>query len=57
MATKNDITNDSLITKASSEAYRNNWDAIFKKKETVNEEQGKAMKELAELSEEMKLYD
>lgn len=79
MATKNDITNDSLITKASSEAYRNNYDLIFKKKEPVRdlfeelmegveemrehrtknttEEQDKAVKELVELSEEMKLYD
>lgn len=36
MATKNDITNDSLITKASSDAYRNNYDLIFKKKESVD---------------------
>ena len=50
MATKNDITNDSLITKASTQAYRNNYDLIFKKKEsvgnTVSEEQDKVMKEL-----------
>ena len=39
MATKNDVTGDSLITKASSEAYRNNYDLIFKKKEPVSEEQ------------------
>lgn len=61
MATKNDITNDSLITKASSDAYRNNYDLIFKKKEsvgnTVGEEQVETMKELVELFEEMKLYE
>lgn len=27
----NDITGDSLVTKASSEAYRNNYDLIFRK--------------------------
>ena len=32
MATKNDITGDSLISKTNSEAYRNNYDAIFGKK-------------------------
>ena len=39
MATKNNITGDSLITKASSEAYRNNWDAIFSKNKIKVEEQ------------------
>lgn len=48
MATKNDVTGDSLITKASSEAYRNNYDLIFKKKEPVSEEQDKAMKDVSE---------
>lgn len=31
MTSKNDITNDSLITKAPTDAYRANWDNIFKK--------------------------
>ena len=31
MTTKNDITNDSLITKAPTDAYRANYDAIFNK--------------------------
>ena len=31
MATKNDITGDSLISKTNSEAYRNNYDLIFGK--------------------------
>lgn len=35
MATKNDITNDTLITKASSQSYRDNYDAIFKKVKDV----------------------
>ena len=48
MATKNDVTGDSLITKASSEAYRNNYDLIFKKKEAVTEEQVEAIPEVDE---------
>ena len=32
MVSKNDITGDSLQTKVSSEIYRNNYDAIFRKK-------------------------
>ena len=31
MTTKNDVTGDSLITKAPTDAYRSNYDAIFKK--------------------------
>ena len=38
MATKNDITGDSLISKTNSEAYRNNYDAIFGKKGNKNEQ-------------------
>ena len=32
MATRNDITGDELKSKTNSEAYRNNYDAIFGKK-------------------------
>ena len=36
MSSKNDITGDTIATKASTETYRNNYDAIFgKKKKTV----------------------
>lgn len=45
MATKNDITNDSLITKASTDSYRSNWDAIFNKPKVVTEEQDTQEKE------------
>jgi len=38
MTTKNDITNDSLITKAPTDAYRDGWDTIFKKKHELKEE-------------------
>ena len=37
MAARNDITGDSLITKASSDAYRDNWDRIFGKKKPQEE--------------------
>jgi len=37
MATKNPITGDSLISKASTQKYRDNYDAIFKKKEQPKE--------------------
>lgn len=30
MSNKNDITGDTIATKASSEQYRNNYDRIFK---------------------------
>jgi hypothetical protein len=29
MTTTNDITGDTLVSKAANNAYRNNWDAIF----------------------------
>ena len=38
MATQNDITGDSIQTKTSSQAYRDNWDAIFGKKKQITEE-------------------
>lgn len=33
MTAINDITGDAIATKGSSESYRNNFDAIFRKKE------------------------
>ncbi len=39
MATaKNDVTGDSIQTKASSESYRNNYDLIFRKPKTEPEQ-------------------
>jgi len=38
MATRNDITGDSIQTKTASQAYRDNWDAIFGKKKQITEE-------------------
>jgi hypothetical protein len=35
MATKNDITGDSLISKANTKAYENNYDLIFGKKSAL----------------------
>ena len=37
MATTNDVTGDSLVTKTQTDAYRNGWDAIFTKKPVVKE--------------------
>jgi len=43
MASKNDITGDSLVTKNTNDSYRDGWDRIFNKdkteKEKENEEQ------------------
>ena len=33
MATKNDITGDSIISKTNTDKYRDNFDAVFKKVE------------------------
>ena len=33
MTAKNDVTGDTLATKPASEAYRDNWELIFGKKE------------------------
>lgn len=40
MTAKNDITGDSLVSRA-SEAYRNNYDAIFGKKDKTNEQRSR----------------
>jgi len=41
MTTKNDVTGDRLITKASSNAYRDNWDKIFGNKYNDERKQSK----------------
>lgn len=33
MATKNDVTGDTIQTKLASDAYRQNWEKIFGKKD------------------------
>lgn len=38
MTAKNDITGDSIKTKGNSNAYRDNWDKIFKKDTVKNDE-------------------
>ena len=47
MATKNDVTGDMLISRVPSEAYKNNYDLIFRRKgnpekEKENEKQDEA---------------
>lgn len=37
MATRNDITGDQIKSRNNSEAYKNNWDAIFGKKKQVQD--------------------
>ena len=38
MAARNDITGAAIQTKTASQAYRDNWDAIFGKKKQITEE-------------------
>ena len=58
MTSKNDITNDSLITKAPTDAYRDGWDTIFKKKHELKEEvHVDILAELTELSQDLGLYE
>ena len=38
MATKNDITGDTLIVKATTDAYRDGWASIFGNKDGDNKE-------------------
>ena len=54
MATTNPITGDKIQTKNVSDAYRDNYDLIFKK---PTEEQETALDELAKLSEDLGLYE
>lgn len=42
MATKNDVTGDSIQTKAPSKAYSDNWEKIFGKKDKPKEEKKEA---------------
>ena len=57
MATTNNITGDSLITKAPTDAYRDGWDNIFNKKQELKEEvHVDILAELTELSEDLGLY-
>ena len=42
MATTNDITGDSIQTKTVSNAYRDNFDAIFRKKSPQEKDDAKA---------------
>jgi len=57
MATTNNISGDSLITKAPTDAYRDGWDNIFKKKDELKEEvRIDILGELTELSQDLGLY-
>lgn len=52
MTTRNDITGDRLVSKASTEDFRNNYDLIFKKKPKTSEEQ-EAIVEMTKLQKEL----
>ena len=45
MATHNDITGDALISKTNTDAYRNNYDLIFGKKDKPKAEDVKKPEE------------
>ena len=38
MATKNDVTGDSLISKVNTQAYEDNFDLIFRKRKVETED-------------------
>ena len=38
MATKNDVTGDSLISKVNTQAYEDNYDLIFRKRKLETED-------------------
>lgn len=44
MATTNDITGDQIRSRAATDAYRDNWDKIFKKKEDAKSDKNEADK-------------
>ena len=52
MTTRNDITGDRLVSKTSTEDFRNNYDLIFKKKPKTPDEQ-KAIVELTNMQKEL----
>lgn len=39
MATRNSITGDRMVSKTTSEEYRNNWNKIFGKKEEEDKDE------------------
>jgi hypothetical protein len=46
MSSKNDITGDSIQTKVASNAYRNNFDVIFRKPTPLKQENDNESKEI-----------
>lgn len=45
MAARNDVTGDSITTKSSSNAYRDNWDRIFGEKNKTKESESDEQKD------------
>lgn len=56
MATKNDITGDSIQTKATTDAYRDNYDRIFGKTKTSHKLYDLPKEIIAEIIEDIAKY-
>lgn len=56
MVSKNDITGDAIQTKVNSKAYRDNWEAIFGKKDLPSAVDDAATA-MAESAARIKTYD
>jgi hypothetical protein len=39
MASRNDVTGDSLVSRSNNDQYRSNWEKIFGKKTDTNEKE------------------
>ena len=57
MATKNDITGDTLSSKPTTDKYRDNWERIFGNKSREKALREKALDELAAESQRLNLYN
>ena len=55
MASINDITGDSIQTKATTKDYRDNYDRIFGKK--VSQDTEEALEEMVDFAQENGMYD
>lgn len=45
MASRNDVTGDSLVSRSNSDTYRDNWSRIFGKKDEESKTEDTAKKE------------
>lgn len=54
MASKNDVTGDTIATKFNSQKFVDNWDAIFGKKTSLDEKDSKESEKEVDKKEEGK---